>query len=62
MGGYRVVVVSDISGMIHDPNGTDVPRLVMDMRGKDKIADLKKEGEGHAGSRCRIRDKNRYSK
>lgn len=53
-----MVVVSDISGMIHDPNGTDVPRLVMDMRGKDKIVDLKKEGEGHAGSRCRIRDKN----
>ncbi|HEX7032353.1 MAG TPA: Glu/Leu/Phe/Val dehydrogenase dimerization domain-containing protein [Nitrososphaera sp.] len=55
MRGYRVVAISDISGMIHDPGGIDVPRLMMDMRGKDKIADLKKEG-GDGESRYNIRN------
>jgi len=61
MRGYRVVGISDVSGMIYDPDGIDVPRLMMDMRGKDVIADLKKDGRGGGGgsseSRYRIRDK-----
>ncbi len=42
--GFRVVAISDISGTINDPSGIDVPRLMKDMRGKEKFADLKKEG------------------
>lgn len=60
MRGYRVVAISDISGMIHDPGGIDVPRLMMDMRGKDTIADLKREEEGRggrSGSKYNIRNK-----
>jgi glutamate dehydrogenase (NAD(P)+) len=56
MRGFRVVAISDISGMIHDPVGLDVPRLMKDMRGKDKFADLKKEEDGNE-SRYRIRSK-----
>jgi glutamate dehydrogenase (NAD(P)+) len=55
MRGFRVVAISDISGMIHDPSGIDVPRLMKDMRGKDKFADLKKEEDNE--SRYRIRSK-----
>jgi glutamate dehydrogenase (NAD(P)+) len=55
MRGFRVVAISDISGMIYDPSGIDVPRLMKDMRGKDKFADLKKEE--HNKSRYRIRSK-----
>jgi glutamate dehydrogenase (NAD(P)+) len=56
MRGFRVVAISDISGMIHDPSGIDVPRLMKDMQGKDKFADLKKEDDGNE-SRYRIRSK-----
>lgn len=55
MRGFRVVANSDISGMIYDPSGIDVPRLMKDMRGKNKFADLKKEE--HNKSRYRIRSK-----
>ncbi len=55
MRGFRVVAISDISGMIYDPNGIDVTRLMKDMRGKDKFADLKKEEDGE--STYKIRDK-----
>ena len=55
MRGFRVVAISDISGMIHNPSGIDVPRLMKDMRGKDKFTDLKKE-DGKE-SRYRIRSK-----
>lgn len=55
MRGFRVVAISDISGMIHNPSGIDVPRLMKDMRGKDKFTDLKKEDDNE--SRYRIRRK-----
>lgn len=54
--GFRVVAISDVSGMIHDASGIDVPRLMINMRGKEKFADLKNEEED-AGSKYRIRDK-----
>jgi glutamate dehydrogenase (NAD(P)+) len=58
MRGFRVAAISDISGMIHNPRGIDVPRLMKDMRGKDKFTDLKKEEEKDDNeSRYRIRSK-----
>jgi glutamate dehydrogenase (NAD(P)+) len=57
MRGFRVVAISDISGMMYDVGGIDVQRLMKDMRGKEKFADLKKEEEGSGESRYRIRDK-----
>jgi glutamate dehydrogenase (NAD(P)+) len=56
MRGFSVVAISDISGMIYDPSGIDVPRLMKDMRGKEKFADLKKEEE-NGESTYTIRDK-----
>ena len=48
MRGFRVVGISDISGMIYDPSGIDVPRLMKDMRGKEKFADQKSEEDGES--------------
>jgi glutamate dehydrogenase (NAD(P)+) len=56
MRAFRVVAISDISGMIYDPSGIDVPRLMKDMRGKEKFTDLKKE-EWSGESTYTIRDK-----
>jgi glutamate dehydrogenase (NAD(P)+) len=56
MRGFRVVGISDISGMIYDPSGIDVPRLMKDMRGKEKFADLKKEEDGESTYRIRGKD------
>jgi len=55
MRGFKVVAISDISGMIYDPSGIDVTRLMKDMRGKETLANLKKEEDGE--STYRIRDK-----
>jgi glutamate dehydrogenase (NAD(P)+) len=55
MRGFKVVAISDISGMIHDPDGIDFPRLMVKMRGKDKFADLEKEDDNKL--RYRIRSK-----
>jgi glutamate dehydrogenase (NAD(P)+) len=56
MRGFRVVGISDISGMIYDPSGIDVPRLMKDMRGKEKFVDLKKEEDGESTYRIRGKD------
>ncbi len=54
--GFRVAAISDISGMIYDPSGIDVPRLMKDMRGKDKFADLKKEENNKSIYRIRSKE------
>jgi len=36
----RVVGVSDVSGFVYDRNGLDIPQLMKDMKGKEKLADL----------------------
>jgi glutamate dehydrogenase (NAD(P)+) len=56
MRGFRVVAISDVSGMIYDPSGIDVPRLMKDMRGKDKFADLKKEEDNESTYRIRRKE------
>jgi len=38
----RVVGVSDVSGFVYDKDGLDIPQLMMDMKGKEKLADLSK--------------------
>jgi glutamate dehydrogenase (NAD(P)+) len=56
MRGFSVVAISDISGMIYDPSGIDVPRLMKDMRDKEKFEDLKKEEDGESKYRIRGKD------
>jgi glutamate dehydrogenase (NAD(P)+) len=36
----RVVGVSDVSGFVYDRDGLDIPQLMKDMEGKEKLADL----------------------
>jgi glutamate dehydrogenase (NAD(P)+) len=40
--GIKIVGISDVSGFIYDKNGLNVPRLMLDMRGKTKLSDLSK--------------------
>ena len=35
-----VVGVSDVSGFVYDRDGLDIPQLMKDMKGKEKLADL----------------------
>jgi glutamate dehydrogenase (NAD(P)+) len=42
LAGIKVVGVSDVSGFIHEENGLNIPRLMMDMRGKTYLSDLGK--------------------
>lgn len=40
--GIKIVGVSDVSGFIYEENGLNIPRLMMDMRGKTFLSDLDK--------------------
>jgi glutamate dehydrogenase (NAD(P)+) len=40
--GIKIVGISDVSGFIYDKNGLNIPRLMLDMRGKTKLSDLSK--------------------
>ena len=42
--GIKIVGVSDVSGFIYNKGGLDIPRLMLDMRGKAKLSDLVKDG------------------
>ncbi len=44
MRGFKVVAISDVSGMISDLNGIDIPKAMKQMRGKEKLADLRDGG------------------
>jgi glutamate dehydrogenase (NAD(P)+) len=41
--GIKIVGVSDVSGFIYNKGGLDIPRLMLDMRGKAKLSDLVKD-------------------
>jgi glutamate dehydrogenase (NAD(P)+) len=43
LAGIKVVGVSDVSGFIYEENGLNIPRLMMDMRGKTYLSDLDKK-------------------
>ncbi len=51
--GIKIVGVSDVSGFIYDKNGLNIPRLMMDMRGKLKLSDLssKIQQQGNNGNK-----------
>jgi glutamate dehydrogenase (NAD(P)+) len=40
--GIKIVGVSDVSGFIYNKDGINIPRLILDMRGKAKLSDLAK--------------------
>jgi glutamate dehydrogenase (NAD(P)+) len=40
--GIKIVGVSDVSGFIYNKSGLNIPRLMLDMRGKAKLSDLAK--------------------
>ena len=40
LSGIKVVGVSDVSGFVHEKEGINIPRLMMDMKGKTKLSDL----------------------
>ena len=40
--GIKIVGVSDVSGFIYNKGGLNIPRLMLDMRGKAKLSDLAK--------------------
>lgn len=40
--GIKIVGVSDVSGFIYNQGGLNIPRLMLDMRGKAKLSDLRK--------------------
>jgi glutamate dehydrogenase (NAD(P)+) len=52
----RVVGVSDVSGFVYDRDGLDIPQLMKDMKGKEKLADLSeiKNGSYHISDKDRI--------
>jgi len=39
--GIRVVAISDVFGFIYNKDGLNIPRLMMDMKGKTRLSDLK---------------------
>jgi glutamate dehydrogenase (NAD(P)+) len=43
--GIKIVGVSDVSGFIYDKNGLNIPRLMIDMRGKIKLSDLSSKNQ-----------------
>jgi glutamate dehydrogenase (NAD(P)+) len=43
--GTKIVGVSDVSGFIYDKNGLNIPRLMIDMRGKIKLSDLSSKNQ-----------------
>lgn len=38
--GIKVVAISDISGLVYNKDGLNIPRLMMDMKGKSMLSDL----------------------
>ena len=40
--GIKIVGISDVSGFIYNKDGLNIPRLMLDMRGKAKLSDLPK--------------------
>ena len=40
MSRVKVVGVSDVSGFVYEKDGINIPRLMMDMKGKSKLSDL----------------------
>jgi glutamate dehydrogenase (NAD(P)+) len=42
--GIKVVAISDVSGFIYNKDGLNIPRLMLDMKGKLKLSDLKGYG------------------
>ena len=58
MGGIKIVGVSDVSGFIYNKDGLNIPRLMLDMRGKAKLSDLAKNAkDDNSHSRYDILDK-----
>jgi glutamate dehydrogenase (NAD(P)+) len=39
--GIKVVAISDVSGFIYNKDGLNIPRLMMDMKGKARLSELK---------------------
>ncbi|MGC2571247.1 MAG: Glu/Leu/Phe/Val dehydrogenase [Candidatus Nitrosopolaris sp.] len=39
--GIKVVAISDVFGFIYNKDGLNIPRLMMDMKGKTRLSDLK---------------------
>jgi glutamate dehydrogenase (NAD(P)+) len=58
VGGIKIVGVSDVSGFIYNKDGLNIPRLMLDMRGKAKLSDLAKNAkDDNSHSRYDILDK-----
>ena len=58
VGGITIVGVSDVSGFIYNKDGLNIPRLMLDMRGKAKLSDLaKSDKDDNSHSRYDILDK-----
>ena len=43
--GVKTVGVSDVSGFIYDKDGLNIPRLMIDMRGRTKLSDLRNKSQ-----------------
>jgi glutamate dehydrogenase (NAD(P)+) len=43
--GVKIVGVSDVSGFIYDKDGLNIPRLMIDMRGRTKLSDLRNKSQ-----------------
>src|SRR5918912_1506294 len=45
--GVKVIGVSDVSGFIYDKDGLNIPKLMINMRGKTRISDLYNNNNDH---------------
>jgi glutamate dehydrogenase (NAD(P)+) len=45
LAGVKIVGVSDVSGFIYDKDGLNIPRLMIDMRGRTKLSDLRNKSQ-----------------
>jgi glutamate dehydrogenase (NAD(P)+) len=45
LAGIKIVGVSDVSGFIYDKDGLNIPRLMIDMRGRTKLSDLNSKSQ-----------------
>src|SRR5919109_4277645 len=43
--GIKIVGVSDVSGFIYNKDGLNIPRLMIDMRGKTRLSDLSSKSQ-----------------
>jgi glutamate dehydrogenase (NAD(P)+) len=56
--GIKIVGVSDVTGFIYNKDGLNIPRLMLDMRGKAKLSDLAKSArDDNSHNRYDILDK-----